>query len=428
MPNAFFTFLSETAPWYADERRGEARFPCDLTTLCQPADGDITHSLWLADVRDISSGGLRLSLPCFLQPGALLTVEIPSADAGQPSFVQVRVVHAAAEVNGGWSLGCAYVGSLSRDEKRDIGALIADTARTAPQMPVSADSHTACLVAIYPTGPAMGARYRLDHTAMQIGREDACGVRLADHTVSRRHARIDAEPEGYRITDMGSTNGTFVNDRRVSSQLLSDGDYLRLGGCIFRFLAGGNVELQYHEELYRLSIYDGLTGIYNRRFFIESLQRELTRAGRQGRAVALVLFDIDHFKTINDSLGHLGGDFTLQRLAQRLKDSIRNEEVFARYGGEEFAVLLADGSPEQASELGERLRRLVADQPFCYADQEYSVTISAGVAHTGGSTSRTAQELLQQADDNLYRAKAQGRNCVVTSGGISKVVLQSEAS
>src|SRR5438552_8298891 len=121
---------------------------------------------------------------------------------------------------------------------------------------------------------------------------------------------------------------------------LKDGDYLRVGNCICRFLAGGNVEAQYHEEIYRLTIIDALTEIPNKRFFLEFLDRELARTVRYHRPLSLILFDIDKFKVINDQLGHLAGDFTLREMASSLKAAIRKEELFARYGGEEFAVVL----------------------------------------------------------------------------------------
>ena len=188
---------------------------------------------------------------------------------------------------------------------------------------------------------------------MVIGRGNDCDIRINDHSVSRRHARIQPGADGYYAVDLQSTNGTFVNDVPASICKLKDGDYLRVGNCIYRFLAGGNVEAEYHEEIYRLTIIDALTDIHNKRYLLEFLDRELSRSARYGRPLALIMMDLDRFKSINEDLGHLGGDFTLREVAGCVKGNVRKEELFARYGGEEFAVVL----PETTLEGGVGRRR-----------------------------------------------------------------------
>ena len=194
---------------------------------------------------------------------------------------------------------------------------------------------------------------------------------------------------------------------------LRDGDYLRVGNCIYRFLAGGNVEAEYHEEIYRLTIIDALTDTYNKRYLLEFLDRELSRSARHGRPLALIMFDLDRFKAINDELGHLGGDFTLRELAACVKSSVRKEELFARYGGEEFAIVLPETDREGGLVVAERIRGQVEAHGFEYEDRTYPVTISVGLATTSGDASLTPQELIRQADDKLYQAKHSGRNRVV---------------
>jgi two-component system cell cycle response regulator len=270
----------------------------------------------------------------------------------------------------------------------------------------------ACLVHIYPTGPGMGCRYTLGDKALVLGRGSEADIRIHDHSVSRRHARIQPGADGYYAIDLQSTNGTFVNNNPASMCKLKDGDYLRVGNCIYRFLAGGNVEAEYHEEIYRLTIIDGLTEIHNKRYLLEFLDRELARSERYGRPLAALMFDIDHFKAINDRMGHLGGDFTLRELALRVKGGIRKEELFARYGGEEFAVILPETSREGAIQIAERIRGLVEAKPFQYEGRSYPITISCGVATTDGSEALTPAELLRRADELLYRAKRGGRNRV----------------
>src|SRR5262249_25391155 len=273
-------------------------------------------------------------------------------------------------------------------------------------------SQNACLVHIYPMGPGMGSRYTLADNPLVIGRGSDCDIRINDHSVSRRHARIQPGADGYYAVDLQSTNGTFVNDVPASICKLKDGDYLRVGNCIYRYLAGGNVEAEYHEEIYRLTIIDALTDIHNKRYLLEFLDREISRSARYSRPLALVLFDLDRFKTVNDELGHLGGDFTLRELAACVKGSIRKEELFARYGGEEFAVVLPETTPAGAVAVAERLRVLVEQHKFQYEGKTYSITVSLGVATTSGDDSMTPTELIRLADEKLYQAKNDGRNCV----------------
>jgi diguanylate cyclase (GGDEF)-like protein len=281
-----------------------------------------------------------------------------------------------------------------------------------PERVPAAGGRQACLVHIYPTGPGMGARYPLGDTPLVIGRGTDTDLRINDHSVSRRHARIQPGADGYYAIDLQSTNGTFVNNNSAPMSRLTDGDYLRVGNCIYRFLAGGNVEAEYHEEIYRLTIIDGLTEIHNKRYLLEFLDRELSRSARYGRPLALLLFDIDHFKAINDEMGHLGGDFTLRELALRVKGGIRKEELFTRYGGEEFAVVLPETALEGAVGIAERIRTLVEARPFVYEERDYKLTISIGVATTGGEEGLTPTELLRRADERLYQAKRDGRNRV----------------
>jgi diguanylate cyclase (GGDEF)-like protein len=284
---------------------------------------------------------------------------------------------------------------------------------TAPERLVSTTRRDACVVHIYPTGPGMGGRYALGDTPAVLGRGNDCDIRIGDHSVSRRHARIQPGADGYYAVDLQSTNGTFVNDVPVSICKLKDGDYLRVGNCIYRFLAGGNVEAEYHEEIYRLTIIDALTDIHNKRYLLEFLDRELARSARYHRPLALIMFDLDHFKTINDDLGHLGGDFILRELAACVKSSIRKEELFARYGGEEFVVVLPETPGEGAMIVAERLRGLVEKHVFQYEGRNLTVTVSVGVATTSGDETLTPNELIRQADELLYQAKEQGRNRVV---------------
>jgi diguanylate cyclase (GGDEF)-like protein len=284
---------------------------------------------------------------------------------------------------------------------------------TVPKRPVSTNNRQACLVHIYPTGPGMGSRFMLGDNPIVLGRDHDCDLKINDQSVSRHHARIQPGIDGYYVVDLQSTNGTFVNDKPASMYKLKDGDYLRVGNWIFRYLTGGNVEAEYHEEIYRLTIIDGLTGIHNKRYLLEFLDRELARSARHKRPLSLVMFDLDRFKTINDELGHLAGDFTLREIVSMIKEAIRKEELFARYGGEEFIVVLPETNREGALQMSERLRDLVEKHQFQYEDKRYKVTISLGVVSTQGEENLTPNDVIRQADDRLYQAKREGRNRVV---------------
>ena len=291
--------------------------------------------------------------------------------------------------------------------------VLAETWLAAPKRPVSTGNTDACLVQIYPTGPGMGSRLILSGLSMIFGREKDCDIQLEDHAVSRHHARIELGADGHYVVDLHSTNGTFVNDKSATLTKLEDGHYLRLGNYIYRYLAGGNVEAEYHEEIYRLTIIDGLTGIHNKRYLLEFLDRELARSARHKRPLALLLFDLDRFKAINDRLGHLGGDYTLRELVGRLKPNIRKEELFSRYGGEEFVIVLPETTLERAVEVGNRLRQMVEANPFIYDQQAFHVTISLGVVATHGDETLTPTQVIRQADHNLYLAKSAGRNRLI---------------
>jgi diguanylate cyclase (GGDEF)-like protein len=290
---------------------------------------------------------------------------------------------------------------------------ITETWITAPRRPVSAVSRQACLVHIYPTGPAMGSRYPLNETTLVLGRGEDCDIRLQDHSVSRRHARIEPGPDGFYVVDLQSTNGTFVNDAPTTNARLHDGDYLRVGNCIYRYLAGGNVESEYHEEIYRLTIIDALTQTHNQRYLLEFLDRELVRTARHARPLAVCMMDLDFFKSVNDDLGHLAGDYALRELANCVRQNVRREDLFARYGGEEFALVLVETVGKQALEVAERIRTTIERHPFQFEGRSFTVSVSIGVAYTAGGTPVSVTELIRQADDKLFQAKRSGRNRVV---------------
>ncbi len=267
----------------------------------------------------------------------------------------------------------------------------------------------ACLVVIY--GQDLGRKYNLESPTLVLGRSSKCDIQIDQESVSRAHSKIMNQGKTIRIRDLGSTNGTYVNDEQIEERTLTDGDLIKIGRTIFKFLSGGNIERAYHEEIYRLTTIDGLTQIFNKRYFMESIEREIARSNRYRREMTLVMFDIDHFKQINDTYGHLAGDQVLKSLASTIKAKIRREDLFARYGGEEFAIVLPEIDGFNAQQFAEKIRRIVETTDYFFEGTKIVVTISMGVATLDAETS-DAGALIKRADERLYEAKKSGRNCV----------------
>lgn len=293
-------------------------------------------------------------------------------------------------------------------------AKLTDTAIVpAQEVTRPAVASVAYLVQISPPGPALGRRFAVGPDPVVIGRDTACSLPVPDGGVSRQHARIERLADGrYQVTDLGSRNGTYLNGSKVGDSVLTDGDTLQVGDCIFRFLAGDNVEAAYHEAIHRLTILDPLTGVHNRRSLTEFLDREVERASRHRRPLSVLLVDIDHFKGVNDRYGHSGGDAALRTLADRFRQRTRKDELLARYGGEEFAVVLPESDLAGAVECAERFRRAAADDPIWFDGVVFHVTVSIGVGVADRAGPATPGDLLREADARLYEAKRAGRNRV----------------
>ena len=267
----------------------------------------------------------------------------------------------------------------------------------------------ACLVVIY--GMELGKKYNLDAPSLVLGRSSKCDIQIDQESISRNHSKIVNTGKSIILRDLGSTNGTYVNDEAIDEYVLRDGDLIKIGRTIFKFLTGGNIENAYHEEIYRLTTIDGLTQIFNKRYFLETLEREIARSHRYRRELSLVMFDIDHFKNINDTYGHLAGDYVLKSLASAVKGKIRREDLFARYGGEEFAIVLPEIDGYNGRQFAEKIRRLIEDQDTRFENAKIAVTVSMGVSTLDVDTSDSAN-LIKRADERLYEAKSAGRNCV----------------
>ena len=284
-------------------------------------------------------------------------------------------------------------------------------------------SREACLVVI--NGVDLGKKYSLVQSSTLIGRSSKVDIQIDEDSISRNHAIIENREGEFVIRDLESTNGTYVNDRPIRQHTLRDGDQIKIGSTIFKFLSGSNIESAYHDEIYQLTTTDGLTGAHNKRYFIKEMEREMSRSIRYGRDLSLIMCDIDHFKATNDNYGHLAGDYVLKQVSRIIKEHIRRDDIFARYGGEEFTLLLPEVPKESAIQLAEKLRHLIESENFVFDEVSIPVTISLGVAglneylaqQPADDPKKLSQDIncfafIQLVDDRLYEAKDAGRNCV----------------
>lgn len=262
-------------------------------------------------------------------------------------------------------------------------------------------------------GERLGTRLDLSEGPVLIGRGTDCDFRIGERSVSRRHCSIHAHDDGVWVEDLGSTNHSYVNDRAIEHQRLQDGDQLRIGKTVLKFLDVGNPEVSYLAELHDRAVRDGLTGLYNRRHATIVLAEEFRRCQKLPDApLVLAIIDIDWFKQINDRVGHLAGDAVLVQLAQVLSAATRAGDTLARIGGEEFALIMPDTRLEEAHQACDRMRRKVAEHAFWVEQgQRIDVTISIGLAEAGGEMN-DYRKLLGEADRHLYDAKTGGRNSV----------------
>ncbi|MEM9192979.1 MAG: GGDEF domain-containing protein [Myxococcota bacterium] len=268
-----------------------------------------------------------------------------------------------------------------------------------------------CLVVIYSSDARQfGKRHVLGDEPVFLGRGSENTMVLENDSVSRRHCRIEKRGRSYYLVDLDSTNGSYVNDELCSEIQLRRGDQLKVGDTILKFLSGSDVEAQYHETIYRMTIVDGLTGVNNKRFLMESLEREIPRARRHERPLSLLIFDIDHFKQVNDNYGHLAGDYVLKEMATLVKDRIRPDDILGRYGGEEFAVILPETNVTGAVAIAEELRRLVEGHDFTFEGERMSITISIGASQLQDGWD--VLKFVKASDEKLYVAKRSGRNRV----------------
>lgn len=294
--------------------------------------------------------------------------------------------------------------------------LSADQA-TLNQELAKAKEQDACLIII--RGTPQGHRFFLNQEQMIIGRDPAADISIVDQGISRKHARVAKKDGKVQLFDLGSANGTFINDKKIppnEARDLAKEDMIKLGSSILKFLPAGELEIIFYGNLGSAAHTDALTKIYNKRFLMEALDAEFKRAKALHTDFSVLFFDLDKFKSVNDTYGHDAGDFVLKEFAQLVRSSghLRPKDIFARYGGEEFIVLLGNTNAQAAAETAEKIRSAIQAHPFVYEGKRLPVTTSLGVAELRTGIEST-QTLLKAADQALYQAKSTGRNKVVVA-------------
>jgi two-component system, cell cycle response regulator len=267
-------------------------------------------------------------------------------------------------------------------------------------------------------GTPQGKKYSLKgQKKFILGRDKSADIQLDDANVSRQHSLIFIEDERIYISDMGSRNGTFLNDESIGANKveLAKEDMIKMGSTILKYLPAGQLETLYHINITNAAHMDKLTGLFNRKYISEVLEVEFKRAKALHSNISVVLFDIDNFKKINDTYGHDCGDYVLSTLGAQVKASgLRERDLAGRYGGEEFIVVLANSNTQQASDVAERIRKKIENFGFEYEGTKIPVTVSLGVASIRKDF-HLGSDIYKEADKALYESKRNGKNRVTVA-------------
>jgi diguanylate cyclase (GGDEF)-like protein len=281
-----------------------------------------------------------------------------------------------------------------------------------------------CLVVL--SGNQFGQVLTLREGQQRLGRAEDAEISLHDNSVSRYHALVEVRADhSCEIVDLGSTNGTLVNGAPIQRCVLNDRDRIQIGRMILLKLDyHGRSEEDFHAHFFQAGTHDRLTRLFNRFFFEGHLEADFRLAVRHEEELSLVVFDVDHFKSINDNAGHLAGDAALRKVADVIGGRIRGEDILARYGGDEFVLILRRTPLVGATTLATSVCARVRDALISYHETTFHFTISAGIATQSADTpyeSWTA--LFEAADRALLLAKELGRDRVEVAQNEAKAAL-----
>ncbi|MFC1643616.1 diguanylate cyclase [Chlamydiota bacterium] len=258
-------------------------------------------------------------------------------------------------------------------------------------------------------GEPLGEIFEIDKKESIVGREDKATFNIEDSGISREHAKIIYSKDKVILKDLGSKNGTYVNNIKIDEIELKNDDRISIGRTCLKFSFTDTVEKEFYKDFFKLATRDGLTNAVNKTYMTELFDRDLSRAKRYNRPLSVMMLDIDLFKNINDSFGHLAGDYVLREISKVISDCLRKEDIFARFGGEEFFIVFPDLNLKKAKIVAEKIRQNIEGKRIIFNNDRLKVTVSIGLAEYS-KNKNTAETLIRIADENLYIAKGQGRN------------------
>jgi len=306
-----------------------------------------------------------------------------------------------------------------KDDSKDRTAILGFDQETINREIQKAKEQPACLILI--RGTPQGHRFFITQDQMVIGRDPSADLCIADQSISRRHAQVTRTDQGVTLEDLGSSNGTSVNGKKLEAGnvvTLAKEDLIKLGNSIVKYLPAGEIEIIFYGNLNQAANTDPMTKCFNKGYFVEAIEAEFKRAKALNTPLSLIFSDLDHFKKVNDTYGHEGGDYVLKEFANLVRSIgvIQQKDIFARYGGEEFCLLMPSTVLQDAEKIAELLRGKVQAHHFNYEGRKIPVTSSLGVAELR-SDMESASDLIKASDKALYESKEGGRNRVTVSRG-----------
>jgi len=312
-------------------------------------------------------------------------------------------------------------GSRKRPHSKPSSKRVGDQTVTLPSEVIRpAELHKEHPGLVVIQGREIGREYRLRRRKSVLGRGEEVTLRIPDDLVSRRHASLevawdpDSRLQRVFLTDLKSTNRSYVNGDPVERVELQEGDKVRVGKTVLKFVLQDELDARFHEEIRNRIAYDQLTGLLTKESLFEALTAELKRCARYELPLAVLMMDLDRFKQVNDTRGHIMGSQVLARVGRLIRRGLRRTDVSGRYGGEEFVAYLQEASAGEALRAAERVRTVIEAHPFTRVgetggSQALRITISIGVSQFPRH-GETLEALVAAADAALYRAKAEGRN------------------
>jgi two-component system cell cycle response regulator len=302
----------------------------------------------------------------------------------------------------------------SEHPKTNGGAVLEPPTKPPPALSAEQDppGKAPILIVIHTReAPLLGRRFVLDRSPVRIGRGVENHIVLRDASVSPQHAHLEGHDGAWWCVDDGSTDGVYIDDRPTPGRAsLAHGTRIGIGSTIFKFLSGSGTEAEYHEEIYRLTVCDGLTQVFRERYLVEALDKEILRARRLERPLALLMIEIDELGAIDRSNGLPNArDHVLREVAGLVRHSVSRDGILARYGDEGFVIVLPDRTLETARAVAESLCQKVANMPFQVGPGELRATVCIGGVERHGAD-RASADILERASRALHVAKSRGRN------------------